>query len=157
MIILLVVIGIALGCGLMGAIAGIMIDRWRRESRQLDTDIAEYEKRGRHAKTQPRTSLVKIPDDPPWDGGPSTREPYETWAEARREHQLRRLTPTHVSAAGIAPVILPEPGTYLPQAGRASGDGTGTMPRIRLQTASTGEIRAIGDELVAAIERGAPE
>lgn len=122
-----------------------------------EAQIAENRaRRGRHERTGPRTSLVRelAPDPAIWErpvevGGPVAL-PSRWYAEQMAARWPRRYRVT--TAADIAPVVLPEPGSYPPQPGRDSGDGTLTFPKIRLELATTGEIRAIGDEMVAAIE-----
>jgi hypothetical protein len=62
------------------------------------------------------------------------------------------------TATDLAPVIWPRPGTVIPMRGQPSGvtaqASTGTLPRIKLTGEDTGEIRRIGDAMVAAIEQG---
>ena len=136
-----------------------------------DRKIARAEaRRGRHARTQPRTPLAGPPPALPpemtsprpvsqqgeripgfsglWYRGHVARADagrWRTWSAATPP----RAVPT---AASIAPVVLPEPGTYLPGPRRSTSPNTVTFPKVQLDTASTGEIRAIGDEMVAAIE-----
>lgn len=86
---------------------------------------------GRHARTQPRqeaAAALPAPDDPPATPGPENRLPRPPWYT-----ELRPPAP--------APALT----------GAAD---TGTMPRIRLAAATTGAIRAVGDEIVARIQRG---
>lgn len=104
MIILLVVIGIALGCGLMGAIVGIMIDRWIRETEQLDKRSKASEERaaaGRHARTQPRTSLVVPKPSPlPWYPLPGPGKPQAGRDSGAGTETMDRLTTTGELAFG---------------------------------------------------------
>lgn len=57
-----------------------------------------------------------------------------------------------VSAGGGRFVLLPAPGTYPPQPRRSTAPGTITFPKVELTVADTGEFRAVGDAMVAAIE-----
>lgn len=117
-----------------------------------DRKIARAEaRRGRHARHQPRTSLAGSPPALPPEMTPPRPVPadadlnrWRTWSPG--------VSPRSVSAADIAPVVLPEPGSYLPGPRRSTAPGTVTFPKVQLDTATTGEIRAIGDEMVAAIE-----
>ena len=123
-----------------------------------DRKIARAEaRRGRHARTQPRTSLIREPAPDPaiWErpievGGPVPL-PSRWYAEqiAKRSGGRYRVT----SAADLPrEVVLPEPGTYLPGPRRSTSPNTVTFPKVQLDTASTGEIRGLGDAMVAAIE-----
>lgn len=121
------------------------------------TEVMAERHTARHAKTEPRTSLV------------AGRERAATAARPVPAEDSGWYVPppgpirSHTSAVSIAPVILPEPGTYLPQAGRDSHPGTAMLPRFgsvgyaldaagvrpRLgPLATTGEQRAVTDEFV---------
>jgi hypothetical protein len=122
------------------------------DRRQFDAELDAVEKRPaaaekrpppRHAVTRPRTGTGVWP-------------PHIDTLNYGDRSKLRELVTT---AADIAPVFLPEPGTRIPLTPQPSpapsGDATtGTLPRIKLDTASTGEIRAVGAELVRQIESG---
>lgn len=89
---------------------------------------AEEQKAGRHRMSHPRVSSPS-PELAPADAQPE---------------------PTPGLAWNIDTVLLaPQP------APKVTGVAdTGTLPRIKLGTGTTGEIRAVGAELIARIERG---
>lgn len=102
----------------------------------------------RHARTQPRAALAR--------GGESSPAPHPAPrpAEGIMEPSANRWylpSPgpirSHTSPADIAPVILPAPGTYLPQPRRDSGPGTIAMARLALP-ATPGEMKAVTDEWI---------
>lgn len=134
--------------------AGYNEGRADRAHEKLQARREERARTGRHARAQPpeRSSLVQ--DDPrhapqpaeaaperiTWDrdeavGGP-VELPGKWYADKMRE---RRAS---------VDVVLPEPGTYLPQPGRDSSPGTVTFPRLELP-ATTGEMRAVTDQYIA--------
>jgi hypothetical protein len=149
MIFHLFIIGALIVIVLLVAALGWLAKAMWDDRRQFDAELDAVEKRPapaerrpppRHAVTRPRTGAGVWP-------------PHIDTLNYGDRSKLRELVTT---AADIDRVILPEPGTYPPQASPApTGDATtGTLPRIKLDTASTGEIRAVGAELIRQIESG---
>ena len=104
----------------------------------------------RHARTAPRraperTSLVQ--DDPPepervfWDRDEAVGGPVEFDGSTYTEYMRKRLA--------TVDVVLPEPGKYTPQPVRSTAPDTGTMSKVELVDASTGEMRAVTDKFIA--------
>jgi hypothetical protein len=126
----LITLGTALG-GLASALA-VSVARYKsgfREGRAYEK-TRQLEQRRVDERRQARS-------DPPaeWYAPPPPCPP------AQRPREARRIVTT---AAGIPPVIVPRPGVRIPlspQAGRDSGAGTVTMPRLT----DTGELRALRD------------
>jgi len=61
------------------------------------------------------------------------------------------------AAASLAPLIYAvQPPPMTPQAApsKHGADGTGTMPRIKLELGTTGEMRKLTDDYIRAIEAG---
>jgi hypothetical protein len=123
------------------------------EEGRADAYAAALERRpapGRHRVSQPRAALPL----PPAAGRPvpaRSRQPKPSRTGLVADARDSRGALTTVTAADIGEVFLP------PQAAPSKHGAarTGTMPRVQLTAgATTGEIRAVGDELVAAIERG---
>jgi hypothetical protein len=111
---------------------------------------------GRHRVGQPRAAAPIPPAAAPPDTTPARtalvrdREPWYTPAGGPvlpRGGSIDRIIQR--AAAGIDKTLRPAPAPALNGA-----EDTGTMARIQLPDATTGAIRAIGDELVAKIERG---
>lgn len=164
----------ALACMAAGYLTGLLHEAARRDRAEYDAQIGAYEdqieanRHGRHERTAPRrtpqTALVR--DAPSSTARPAPRpqiqdaEPsswYRTIPPRPAFTPRRGLNHTVTTAADIDLVMLPEPGTRYParlrpQPGRDSGTGTTLMPPVRLRTGDTGEIRAIGNAAVAAIE-----
>jgi len=153
---------ITLACLAAGFLAGLLFERWRTECDEFDAQIAGYESRitenraksPRHAKSQPRAfpspAPAAAPPEPSRTG--LVRSGYrDSWREPGPVDLPRggaigvHLARAAVSAADIAQVFLP-PQPAPPVNGTAS---TGTMPRVRLDSASTGEMRAVTDEWIA--------
>jgi len=113
---------------------------------ERDADAAEEElteqrsaRAGRHARTAPARDREGTGISPPgpFPPVPATRPPWYL----------------------PAPVTWASPGTSIPGRPQPSGTSprpvTGPLPRVRLtDDATTGEIRAIGAAMVAAIEEG---
>ena len=119
----------------------------RREGELAERKAERHE--ARHARTAPRraperTSLVQ--DDPPepervsWDRPEAVGGPVEIPGKWYADYMRTRMA--------AANVVLPEPGTYLPQPGRDSGPGTETLTRLELP-ATTGEMAAVTDDYIA--------
>ena len=100
--------------------------------------------RGRHAKSQPRA----LPSPAP-AAAPRPREQPTRTALVRSGYRDSWRLPLEgsvpVMATDIQPVFLP-PQPAPPVNGT---DDTGTMTRVRLDSASTGEMRAVTDEWIA--------
>ena len=131
-LLIVALIGVAMWCCYRAG-AENEYERGLADGRQelADDHAAERKQAGRHA---------------------APREPWPTWSDARNELERRRAARTATVAADLAPVVLPEPGTYLPQAGRDSGPGTVTMAKIPEELSTTGEIniyRARTDDFIA--------
>jgi hypothetical protein len=62
----------------------------------------------------------------------------------------------YTSAADLQPMAWTYFGEPEPAPAKHGAPDTGTLPRVRLVDDSTGEIRAVGDRIVAAIEAGEP-
>ena len=159
-----------------GMVTGYLLDRGHRARALFDAQIAGFERRiesnraPKHAARSPR-------ETPGPDTGPATpsggthenhaRTARPALAPARRlardpggpwywRHPSPGTPPAAaITAADIAPVFYPAPGTSVPmrpQPARDSGDGTTTMPKIT----DTGELRAIterADEFIARLQR----
>jgi hypothetical protein len=98
---------------------------------------------GRHRASQPRASAPSA-----WFT--RTTEPRPGRVQLPRGGAIGAFLDKQAATASIDTVLLaPEPAPHL----NGAAD-TGTMTRIHLDAGTTGEIRAIGDELVAKIERG---
>ena len=103
---------------------------------------------GRHRVSQPRASSSPAPAAKP---GTSTREGQPIARGMVSGWMLPPRSGWPVSAADIGQVLMPP----APAPDKRGAADTGRLPRVRLSPgASTGEIRSVGDELVAAIERG---
>jgi hypothetical protein len=99
-----------------------------------DPEPAGEREPGRHRMSQPRASAPSPAPAPA--AAPSSGAPWYRYVAA--------------AAASLDTVLLaPQPAPQLDGAA-----DTGTMTRIHLDAGTTGEIRAVGDELVAKIERG---
>jgi hypothetical protein len=129
--------------------AGYEEGRGDRHEEQLAENRAA--RAGRHRMSQPRVSpspppaaLTSPASDPAPAAPPPPRDPA-AW------HEVFHDTPSTAAAAPAIDTILlaPQPAPALDGA-----EDTGTMTRIHLDAGTTGEIRAVGDELVAKIERG---
>jgi Na+-transporting methylmalonyl-CoA/oxaloacetate decarboxylase gamma subunit len=142
--------------------AGYEEGRGDRHEEQLAEDRAERAARaGRHRKGQPRTAAAP----PPGTEDKPARVPLratlvQDWYRAVDIYNGKRaakgLPPVDERGRAIGTVtsidtvlLAPEPAPHL----NGAAD-TGTMTRIHLDAGTTGEIRAVGDELVAKIERG---
>lgn len=133
--------------------SGFTRGRYDQSIDRYETRLAENRARApRHAATAAR----KTPDSPGQHGTPPP-QPAVVQTSARRPWIIRVDA---VTAADIRPVAMPRPTDLIrPQPGRDSGPGTITMPRlpstrVQLTTATTGEIRAVGDAIVSRIESG---
>lgn len=106
----------------------------------------------RHALTAPRgdpdkTSLVKSPARITWERDDAVGGPVEIPGGPSLAQYIEAMRAVRT----VSPVVLPEPGTYLPQPGRDSGPGTitfatgpiGVPPRLREELSTTGEIAAL--------------
>jgi hypothetical protein len=119
------------------------------------TELAAERHTGRHtprhaAGTAPR----RHPDPAPPTDSPGQQPPWHTETPGPvqwpRGGAIATFLDRKPATPGIDTILLdPQPAPRLNGA-----DDTGTMPRIQLPDATTGAIRAVGDELVAKIERG---
>ena len=106
----------------------------------------------RHARPASRDQEGAAASPPgPFPLVPAARPPWYRHVPPRER--------TWTDAASIMPVMWAAPGTQLPYRPQPSGvsgnPDTGTLPRIKLTgDDDTGEIRAIGAAMVAAIEEG---
>lgn len=130
----------------------------RRERRRFDAEIAASEGRieanraGRHRMSRPRAgaTLPAAGRDPhPHTTAP---RPVGRYQPSMSGQFVPNRARPHVSAADLRPVWWTEPGR--PQAAPSKHGAPETGRMIRLESATTGEIRAVGDRLVAAIEAG---
>ena len=129
----------ALACMAAGFITGLLYEKWHREREEFDAEIAAHETRiernraaGRHAKSQPRAFPSPAPAAAPAERSRTSlvRSGYrDSW----RQYQANKAT----TAADIGHVFLPPQ----PAPDKNGADDTGTMPRVRLTGATTGEIR----------------
>jgi hypothetical protein len=116
---------------------------------------------GRHRASQPRARSSPAP------GANPEPSPAHAIAPPRSGYRDSLHWPPGwppgcvvTTAAAIPPVILPRPGTRIPlrtQAapGKRGASDSAVLPRIRLSPgATTGDIRAIGDQIVDAIQAG---
>jgi hypothetical protein len=116
--------------------------------RDLHTDISKL----------PGTAGTRLPEDPYAARG--SRAPVENGLKSGRGSRPDvAVTPyraprSHVSAADLRPVWWTVPGRPQAAPSKHGAPDTGTLPRIQLETATTGEIRAAGDRIVAAIKAG---
>lgn len=115
---------------------------WAQDRHRTKAFNAEIEQRqaGRHRVSEPRAADALTPPGPRLMGKqpqPSS-PPRRMWTDASH----------------IPPVMWTVPGR--PQAAPSKNGAADTqrIRRIKLHTATTGEIREVGDRIVAAIERG---
>lgn len=146
--------------GLFGLAMGWWLRGLGAERREFDAQIEAHEqvlaarRAPRHAVGQPRAWPVPLPaplavDDTQAPGGAMLTGESPVAALRSCMKQSRLVT----TSADLAPVIVPQPGTRIPmqpQAARTSGDGTVTMPVLT----DTGELRAMGDAIMARIREG---
>jgi Na+-transporting methylmalonyl-CoA/oxaloacetate decarboxylase gamma subunit len=123
--------------------AGYEEGRADKHEEQLAEDRAERTARaGRHRASQPRASAPSA-----WFTRSTDPRPGRVQLPTGGAIGVFLGKP---AVTGTDTVLLPpEPAPQLTGAA-----DTGTMTRIHLETATTGAIRAVGDELVAKIERG---
>ena len=141
--------------------AGYNEGRADRAHEELQARREERARTGRHARAQPprrpeRTALMQ--DDPRPAPEPAEAAPERiTWdrddavggpAELPGKWYAERIAASMAVRRAMVDVVLPEPGTYLPQPGRDSGPGTVTFPRLELP-ATTGELAAVTDQYIA--------
>ena len=121
--------GITLACMAAGFLMGMLAERWHGERREFDAEIEQHEQQlAERRATGSGRHRASTPRTSPPPAAP--RPPWDT--------------------QGIDTVLLaPEPAPPL----NGTAD-TGTIPRVQLPDDTTGAIRAVGDELVAKIERG---
>jgi hypothetical protein len=135
-------LGLLAGMILLGAaFTAWLIRRSVRERHAFDWSVTRYE--GRHQVARPREAPSL---SPPAAGG----DPHPQLTETRpgRTGEPRAVPAVRGGRGGVAPSPRPVTRSHVPAA------DTGRLPRVHLDTATTGEIRAVGDRIVAAIERG---
>lgn len=154
--------------GLLGLAMGWWLRGAATERREYDAQIEAHEqvlatrRAPRHAVGQPRAWPVPLPAPLNVDGATAVSAEGGAATGAQRSTDRSPRVGTRPSprpprlvttSADIAPVIVPQPGTRIPmhpQAARTSGDGTVTMPKLT----DTGELRAMGDAIIAKIREG---
>lgn len=155
-----------------GMLTGYLLARGARERAVFDAQIAGFERQitanraPKHAARSPRGTpggamvAGESPGQPPTHRPVKQRPPAPSRRLARDpggpwywKHPSPGTPPRAVTtAADIAPVFWPRPGTTVPmrpQPGRDSGDGTTTLPKIT----DTGDLRAITEEFITRIQQ----
>ena len=134
------------------AAAASLAFRAGRERAQFNASITAAEQRieanraaapGRHWVSQPRAALPLPPSAAPSPGRPQPSRTglVQPWYTPPRRYPGRYAT----TAADIRPVFMPPQ----PAPSKHGAADSGLIPRVRLENASTGEMRAITDTWIA--------